>query len=87
MGLGHSLTYETQAMLSDRWQTRTVFGVRARWNLLAHAFMRALANRWERRSLNYMHEQLLDAYGGGAVFPLLDNERTATACWRRRGSA
>ena len=66
--------YEIQAMLSDRWQTGTVFGVRARWNLLAHAFMRALANRWERRSLNYIHEQLLDVFGGGAIFPLLDNE-------------
>jgi hypothetical protein len=70
--------YEMQAMLSDRWQIMTVFGVRARWNLLAHAFMRTLANRWERRSLSYIHEQLLDVFGGGAVFPLLDNERAAT---------
>ncbi len=66
--------YEIQAMLSDTWQTRTVFGVRARWNLLAHAFMRALANRQERHSLSQIHEQLLDAFGSGAVFPLLDDE-------------
>jgi hypothetical protein len=70
--------YEMQAMLSDRWQIRTVFGISARWNLLAHAFMRVFATRWERRSLNYIHEQLLDVFGGGAVFPLLESERAAT---------
>ncbi len=62
--------YEIQAMLSDAWQIRTVFGVRARWNLLAHVFMRALANRRERRFLNRIHDQLFDEFGGGAVFPL-----------------
>jgi hypothetical protein len=69
--------YEIQAMLSDRLQTRTVFAVRSRWNLLAHAFMKILTNCRERSSINKIHEQLLDVFGGGAVFPLLDSSMSA----------
>jgi hypothetical protein len=75
--------YEIQAMLSDRLQTRTVFGVRSRWNLLAHAFMTFLTNCRERSSINKIHEQLLDVFGGGAVFPVLDSPRSADVA--RRG--
>jgi hypothetical protein len=57
-------------MLSECLKSKNIFAVRARWNVLAHAMTKSLHNPCERKSLNYLHEHLLDTYGGGVAFPL-----------------
>jgi hypothetical protein len=42
-----------------------VMGIRSRWNVLARAFLQKRADPCDDRSLNYLHEQILDMYGGG----------------------
>jgi hypothetical protein len=61
-------------MLSERLKLRGIIGVRARWNVLAHAFMKSLRAPCGcgRRSINYDYESLLDIHGGGIAFPLAD---------------
>jgi hypothetical protein len=61
-------------MLSERLKLRGIIGVRARWNVLAHAFMKSLRAPCGcgRRSINYVYESLLDIHGGGIAFPLVD---------------
>jgi hypothetical protein len=61
-------------MLSERLKLRGIIGVRARWNVLAHAFMKSLRAPcgYGRRSINYDYESLLDIHGGGIAFPLAD---------------
>jgi hypothetical protein len=60
---------ELRERISEAAKSCDVFGVRAYWNVLVHAFMRRASDNYLRTSLNYIHEQLLDAYGSGAVFP------------------
>ncbi len=61
-------------MLSERLKLRGIIGVRARWNVLAHALTESLRAPCGcgRRSINYVYESLLDIHGGGIAFPLVD---------------
>jgi hypothetical protein len=61
-------------MLSERLKLRGIIGVRARWNVLAHSFMKSLHAPcgYERQSINYVYESLLDTHGGDIAFPLVD---------------
>lgn len=63
-----------QETLADSIRSKNVFPIRAHWNVLAHAFMRMLNEPAPRRSLNYVHEQVLDRYGGNIAFPVGRNE-------------
>lgn len=47
-----------------------VYAVPARWNVLAHAMVELIASGRDRRSLNYLCEQLLDKHGDRIAFPL-----------------
>jgi hypothetical protein len=60
--------HELQSMLSDALQSREVYAVPAYWNVLAHAFMRKMRGDFERRSLGYVHEMLLDKHGEARAF-------------------
>jgi hypothetical protein len=55
--------------LADGIKSKNVLGVPAYWNVLAHAFMKALRDPNGPRSLNYVCEKILDAYENGIVFP------------------
>jgi hypothetical protein len=59
-----------QETLADSVRSKNVFPIRAHWNVLAHAFMRMVNEPALRKSLNYLHEQILDRYGGNIAFPL-----------------
>jgi hypothetical protein len=61
-------------MLSERLKSRGIMGVRARWNVLAHAFMKSVHAPCGcgRLSINYDYESLLDVHGGGIAFPLVN---------------
>jgi hypothetical protein len=56
--------------LAERLKCRSVFGVRAYWNLLAHAMLEKLERGDDRKSLNYFCEETLDRSGSGITFPL-----------------
>jgi hypothetical protein len=55
--------------LSEAIKSNDVFGIRAYWNVLAHAFMERFRDLPIRRSLNYVHEHILDTAGSGTLFP------------------
>jgi hypothetical protein len=57
-------------MLSERLKSKNVFAIRARWNVLAHAFTRSLRTSCKGKSLNFLHEYLLDTYGSNVAFPV-----------------
>lgn len=57
-------------LLADYLKSRSVLPIRARWNVLAHAFVKALSDPSTRRTLNYLHEQILDRHGSSVSFPL-----------------
>jgi hypothetical protein len=58
-----------QYMISDALQSRNVFGIRARWNVLSHVFVRMLYGMDEGKSVTYVYERLFDATGGRVAFP------------------
>lgn len=60
---------ELRERIAEATKASNVFGVRAYWNVLAHAFIKGSGDNRLRTSLNYTCEQLLDASGDGAVFP------------------
>jgi hypothetical protein len=59
-----------QETLADSIRSKNVFAIRAHWNILAHAFMQIVNQVVLRRSLNYLHEEMLDRYGGNVSFPI-----------------
>lgn len=61
--------YDLREMLADRIESKNVLGVPARWNILAHAFMEALRDPNRSKSLNYVCDKILDAYGRDVIFP------------------
>jgi hypothetical protein len=56
-------------MLGERLKSKKVFGLRAYWNVLAHAFIVAMREPRSRRSLSYNYQQILDVHGSNAIFP------------------
>jgi len=58
-------------MIADGLESNRVFGVCAYWNILSHVFMMAAGGRMDRRSLNYLCEQILDRHGDSVVFPIM----------------
>jgi hypothetical protein len=56
-------------MLAERIKSNKVVSVRAHWNVLAHAFLEEICCRNQKRSLNYVCEQILDRYGSRTAFP------------------
>jgi hypothetical protein len=63
-----------QETLADAIRSKNVFPIRAHWNVLAHARMRMVNEPVSRKSLNYLHEQILDRCGGGISFPIVRDE-------------
>jgi hypothetical protein len=61
--------YELQSRIADSIRSKNVFGVRAYWNVLAHAFMEMSGECPSRKSLNYACEQILDTFGDRVIFP------------------
>lgn len=57
-------------ILSERLRAAQVLSVRARWNLLSHAFLEAMAGRMHGRTLNDYCAELFDAGHGWSAFPL-----------------
>lgn len=59
---------ELSNRIADAIKSKSVFGIRAYWNILAHAFIDAIGDYRTRRSLNYTCERILDASGDRTVF-------------------
>ncbi|MDP2046058.1 MAG: hypothetical protein Q8L00_07595 [Deltaproteobacteria bacterium] len=57
-------------LIADGLKSKKVFRIRAFWNLLSHAFMKAQRVQSGRKSLDYVYNQILDTFGSEAVFPL-----------------
>ena len=55
-------------MLADTLRTRRVFGIRAYWNVLAHAYLQTIYGA-KGRSTNWTYQKLLDQYRGPRSFP------------------
>jgi hypothetical protein len=62
-----------QEILAERLHDARAWSVRARWNLLSHAFVEAMAGRLRGRTLNDYFEELFDAGHGWSAFPLERN--------------
>jgi hypothetical protein len=62
-----------QEVLAERLHQADVIGLPARWNLLAHSFLEALAGRLHGRTLNDYCSELFDAGHGWSAFPLSSN--------------
>jgi hypothetical protein len=60
-----------QAMLAERLHAARVVALSARWNLLAHAFLEALAGRLHGRALGGYCFALYDTGFGEKAYPLL----------------
>ncbi len=60
---------ETQYEIADGIKSLRVFGVRAYWNILSHAFLMSLAGIYKHKSLYAIHESLLAAHGDSISFP------------------
>jgi hypothetical protein len=60
---------DLQGRIAQATKSKNVFGVRAYWNILAHAFIEASGDRPSRKSLNYACEQILDTSGDRVIFP------------------
>jgi len=60
-----------QDILAHRLHAAHVVGLPARWNLLAHVFLEALAGRLNGRTFNDCCEELVDAGHAWSAFPLL----------------
>lgn len=63
-----------QETLADAIRSNQVFPVRAYWNVLANVFMRMANEPMPLKSLSYLHEQILDRFGSGFMFPLIQDE-------------
>ncbi|MGO9995804.1 MAG: hypothetical protein ACLPTF_25280 [Steroidobacteraceae bacterium] len=63
-----------QETLADAIRSRNVFPIRAYWNVLAHVFMGMVHEPISRKSLSYLHQRILDRYGGGISLPLARGE-------------
>jgi len=59
---------ELQSAVAGALGSRRVFGVRAWWNVLSHAFCLHLCGRGLGRSIYATHEMLLSVYGAGCAF-------------------
>jgi hypothetical protein len=57
-------------MLRERLKSERVIGVRGYWNVLSHAFLKAARGPDQRRSLNWVCEDILDRLGDRVAFPL-----------------
>jgi hypothetical protein len=57
-----------QAVLADNLRCRNVVAMKAYWNVLSHVFIQALYGPDTGRSLNYMHEKILDRDGNTKVY-------------------
>ncbi len=64
-----------QELLAERLHAAHVIGISARWNLVAHAYVEAIAGRCRRHSLNDYCSQLFDAGHGWTSFPTPDCEK------------
>ena len=60
-----------QEFLAERLHAASVVALPARWNLLAHAFLEALAGRLHGRTLNDYCSALFDSGHGEKAYPLL----------------
>ena len=60
-----------QETLSERLHATRISAVPARWNLLAHAFLDALAGRIRDKSLSDYCKRLIDLGHEWSAFPLL----------------
>lgn len=60
---------EMQFEISDRIKSLRVFGVRAYWNILSHAFLLSLNGSCKDKSVYAIHEEILSAHGEGITFP------------------
>jgi hypothetical protein len=58
---------DLSSRISDARKSKNVFGVRAYWNVLAHAFVEVLSDKPCRRSLNYLYNHFLDTSGVGVI--------------------
>lgn len=59
---------ELRGRIAEATKSSNVFGVRAYWNILAHAIIKGASDNRLRTSLNYICERILDARGDRAVF-------------------
>jgi hypothetical protein len=63
-----------QEILAERLHGTRVIALRAYWNLLAHAFLEALAGRLHGRALNDYCAQLYDSGLGDKAYPLVSEQ-------------
>jgi hypothetical protein len=61
---------DLRGMLAEGIKSKNVLSVPAYWNVLAHAFIGALRDPNGQKSLNYVCEKILDAYGDWVTFPI-----------------
>ncbi|WP_147385633.1 hypothetical protein [Oleomonas cavernae] len=57
-------------LLSDSLKSNNIFPVRAYWNVLSHAIFESSRATGKSKSLNFIHEELLDSHGSGISFPI-----------------
>lgn len=57
-------------LIADGLKSNNVFRICAYWNALSHAYMIALRIQRGRKSLSYIHDQILDTFGSEAIFPI-----------------
>lgn len=57
-------------VLAERLHAAEVVGLPARWNLLAHVFLKSMTERHYGRTINDQCEELFDAGYGWSAFPL-----------------
>jgi hypothetical protein len=59
---------ELSNRIADAIKSKNVLGIRAYWNILAHAFIDSVGDYRTRKSLNYTCERILDVSGDRTVF-------------------
>jgi hypothetical protein len=58
-----------QYEIAEGIKSLRVFGVRAYWNILSHAFLMVLNGFSKDKCLYAIHEEMLAAYGESITFP------------------
>jgi hypothetical protein len=58
-----------QYEIADGINSLRVFGVKAYWNILSHAFLMVFDGFCKDKSLHAIHEEILAAHGEGITFP------------------